>query len=113
VPEKAVDHTPEIAQVASDELVHQIGLRPIYCAADLEVDCGIADRFGDRLKILPDGREELAAHLVVQRELGIESQFAAKSNRAAGGKENVRRAQDQLVDQDYPGAYAILHLGLL
>ena len=39
--EEAADNTAEIAQVAPDELFHQVGLGPIDRAGDLEIDGGV------------------------------------------------------------------------
>ena len=102
--EKTADYAAEIAQVAPNEFVHEIGFRSFDRPAHLKVDGGVTGRFLERLKILPDWGEELATHLVIQRQLRIETQFSAETDRARRRKANVGRAQKQLVDCHDAGA---------
>ena len=64
--EKTADDPTEIAQVAPDEFVHQVGFGSIDRAADFEIDRGVAGRILQGLKIFANRSEELAAYLVIQ-----------------------------------------------
>ena len=87
---KAADDAAEVAQVAPDELFHQIRLRAVNSAADIEIHGGITWRILQRLEVCADRRKKLTADLIIQRQPGIELELPIKTNRAGGGQADVR-----------------------
>ena len=63
--EEAADDAAQIAQIAPNEFVHQVGLGPVDRAADFEIDRGVARLILERVKILANRGEELSPHLVI------------------------------------------------
>ena len=48
---KAADDAAEVAQVAPDQLVHQVGRRPVDGAADIEIHGGVTGGILQRLEV--------------------------------------------------------------
>ena len=86
---ETADDAAEIAQIASDELFHQVRFGPVDSAADIEIDGGVTGRILQGLEVCANRRKELAANLIIQGQSGIELEFSAKTDRAGGGQADV------------------------
>src|SRR5204862_6205216 len=63
-------------------------------------------------KIFANSAKQLAPDFFINREHRIECQFAAQRNGTSGGKAQIRRTQEQLVDQDGVASEMLLCCGL-
>ena len=81
---EAADHAAEIAQVATNHFIHQVGFGPLDCSAHFEIDRRVPSRIVERLKIISNRREELTTNFFVERQLRVEVQFACEADRTGG-----------------------------
>ena len=110
--EEAVNDAAEVAQIVPDHFLHQIGLRPVDRSGDLEMDCRITRWIAHRLKVFANRAKELASYFFIQRQLRVEMKLAVEVDRAGPRETNVRRAQEELIDRDNPGADMKMHFRL-
>src|SRR5205085_7599020 len=101
-----------VFEVGADRAFYQIGLRLLHRAADVKLK-RILTGLGSCHKILANPAKQLTPNLIVDRENRIERELAAaQRNRTGGGKTQIRRTQNQLVDQNGAAVQVIFCFGL-
>src|SRR5205814_8833531 len=79
-------------------------------AADMKLE-RIMSELGCCNKIFANSAKQLAPDFFINREHGIECEFAAQRNGTSGGKAQIRRTQEQLIDQEGITSEMILCFG--